>query len=176
MIELDIKGKGAMGNIVTRHAVHKVVLKEKGGSTLGGRKIWFDEDVKRLNADARGILLGEFAGDDRLLVVTGSGNFRTTNFDLSNHFEDDLMLLEKFRENKIYSAAYYDADQDYYYLKRFCFEDSPKLTSFIGENSNSRLIRLTEVEYPRLEIRFGGKNKERDPEIIEVAEFIGVKS
>lgn len=174
--ELDIKGKSAMGNILTKHAVHKIVLKEKGESTLGGRKIWFDEDVNRLNVDARGKFLGEFHGDDKLLVVTKSGQFRTSNFDLSNHFEADLLIIEKFRENKIYSAAYYDADHDYYYLKRFTFEPGEKLQSFIGDNPRSQLIRITEVEYPRLELRFGGKNKERDPEIIEVADFIGVKS
>lgn len=174
--ELDIKGKGAMGNIFTKHAVHKIVLKEKGESTLGGRKIWFDEDVKRLNVDARGTYMGEFSGDDKLLVITKSGNFRTTNFDLTNHFEDDLLGIEKFKENKIYAAAYFDADQNYYYVKRFSFEQSEKPQSFIGDNPKSELVRIMEVEYPRLELRFGGKNKERDPEIIEVAEFIGVKS
>ncbi len=174
--ELDIKGKGSIGNIVTKHAVHKVVLKEKGESTLGGRKIWFDEDVKRLNVDSRGIFLGEFSGDDRLLVVTKSGTFRTTNFDLANHFEDDLLLIEKFREKKIFSVVYFDADQDYYYLKRFRFENNEKVQSFIGDNPKSELIRITEVEYPRLEIVFGGKSKSRDSEIIEAADFIGVKS
>ncbi len=174
--DLDIKGKAAMGNILTKHAVHKIVLKEKGESTLGGRKIWFDEDVKRLNVDARGTYLGEFSGDDKLLVITKSGNFRTTSYDLTNHFEDDLLYLEKFNEKKIYSAAFFDADQDYYYVKRFTFEPAEKLLSFIGDNPKSRLIRITEVDYPRLELRFGGKNKDRDPEIIEVAEFIGVKS
>ncbi|HYW94557.1 MAG TPA: DNA gyrase/topoisomerase IV subunit A, partial [Bacteroidales bacterium] len=174
--ELSIKGRGAMGNILTKHAVHKIVLKEKGESTLGGRKIWFDWDVRRLNVDGRGDLLGEFAGDDKLLVATKSGTFRMTNFDLANHYEDDLFLIERFRENKIYSAAYYDADQDYYYVKRFQFEVSDKPLSFIGDNPESRLIRLTEFDYPRFELRFGGKNKDRDPEIIEVADFIGVKS
>jgi len=174
--ELAIKGKNSMGNILTKHAVHKIVLKEKGESTLGGRKIWFDEDVKRLNADARGRFLGEFTGNDRLLAITKSGSFRLLNFDLSNHFEDDLMLLEKFRKDKVFSAAYYDADQEYYYVKRFQVEPTEKPTSFIGDNPKSELIRLTEVEYPRLELNFGGKNKERDPEIIEVADFIGVKS
>jgi len=174
--ELAIKGKNSMGNILTKHAVHKIVLKEKGESTLGGRKIWFDEDVKRLNADSRGRFLGEFTGNDRLLAITKSGSFRLLNFDLSNHFEDDLMLLEKFRKDKVFSAAYYDADQEYYYVKRFQVEPTEKPTSFIGDNPKSELIRLTEVEYPRLELNFGGKNKERDPEIIEVADFIGVKS
>ncbi len=174
--ELAIKGRSAMGNILTRYAVHKIVMKEKGVSTLGGRKIWFDEDVLRLNADGRGKYLGEFQGDDRILVVTKSGTFRTTGFDLTNHFEDDSLLVEKFKPKKIWSAAYYDAEQDYYYVKRFHMEDQHKATPFIGDHPDSRLIRITEVEYPRLELKFGGKNKERDPEIIEVAEFIGVKS
>lgn len=174
--DLDIKGKGAMGNILTKHAVHKIVLKEKGESTLGGRKIWFDQDVKRLNADARGKFLGEFSGNDKLLVVTKSGTYRNCNFDLSNHFEDDYLIIEKYKEDKIYSAVFYDADQDYYYLKRFKMELSMKSQSFIGDNPESKLMQLTEVEYPRLELKFGGKNKDRSPEIIEVADFIGVKS
>jgi len=174
--ELAIKGRGAFGNILTKFSVQKIVLKEKGISTLGGRKVWFDEDVMRLNVDARGIFLGEFTGDDSILVITRSGHFRTTNFDLSNHFEDDLQIIEKYRENKIWSAAYYDAEHNYYYLKRFLIESGTKQTRFIGEHPESRLIRITEVEYPRLELKFGGKNRDRDPEIIEVAEFIGIKS
>jgi topoisomerase-4 subunit A len=174
--DLAIKGRGAMGNILTKFSVQKIVMKEKGVSTLGGRKIWFDEDVMRLNVDARGIFLGEFSGEDQILVITKSGHFRTTNFDLSNHFEDDVLIIEKFREGKIWSAAYFDAEQNYYYLKRFLMEAGSKQTRFIGEHPESKLIRITEVEYPRLELKFGGKNKDRDPEIIEVAEFIGVKS
>ncbi len=174
--ELDIKGRSAMGNILTRNAVHKIVLKEKGESTLGGRKIWFDEDVKRLNADARGRFLGEFSGDENLIIIPKSGTYRTSNFDLSNHFEDDLLIIEKYKDAKIYSAAYYDGDQDYYYLKRFKLESSSKTQSFIGDNAKSQLIRFTELEYPRLELKFGGKSKDRDPEIIEVADFIGIKS
>ena len=174
--ELAIKGRNAAGNILSKYAVHKITMKEKGVSTLGGRKIWFDEDVKRLNADARGEFLGEFSGEDKILVITKSGNFRLTNFDLTNHFEDDLQIIEKFRSGKIWSAAYYDADQEYYYIKRFHIEETDKSTSFIGDNPESRLIQIMEVEYPRLELKFGGKNKDRDAEIIEVAEFIGVKS
>lgn len=174
--ELTIKGRSAMGNILSRYAVHKITMKEKGVSTLGGRKIWFDEDVNRLNADGRGNFLGEFSGEDMILVVTKSGKFRLTNFDLTNHFEDDVLIVEKFRENKIWSAVYYDADQEYYYVKRFQMEATEKPTGFIGDHPESRLIRITEVEYPRLELKFGGKNKDRDPEIIEVADFIGVKS
>ncbi len=174
--ELAIKGRGAMGNILTKFAVQKIVMKEKGVSTLGGRKIWFDMDVMRLNVDARGIFLGEFSGEDSILVITKSGFFRTTNFDLSSHFEDDLLIVEKFRPKKIWSAAYFDAELNYYYLKRFHIEAGTRQTRFIGEHPDSRLIRITEVEYPRLELKFGGKNKDRDPEIIEVAEFIGIKS
>ena len=174
--ELAIKGRGAMGNILTKFAVQKIVMKEKGVSTLGGRKIWFDEDVQRLNVDARGIFLGEFSGQDSILVITRSGHFRTCNFDLSNHFEDDVLIIEKFRPEKIWSAAYYDADQEYYYLKRFNIEPSARSVRFTGDNPDSRLIRITEVEYPRLELKFGGKSKDRASEIIEVAEFIGVKS
>ncbi len=174
--QLAIKGRGTLGNILTKFSVQKIVMKEKGVSTLGGRKIWFDEDVMRLNVDARGTFLGEFSGEDSLLVITKSGNFRTCNFDLSNHFEDDLSFIEKYREGKIWSAAYYDAEQNYYYLKRFLIEPGAKQTRFIGEHPESRLIRVTEVEYPRLELKFGGKNKDRNPEIIEVADFIGIKS
>jgi topoisomerase-4 subunit A len=174
--ELAIKGRDAHGNILTKNAVHKIVMKEKGVSTLGGRKIWFDEDVLRLNADGRGRLLGEFAGDDHLLVITKSGKFRLSSFDLENHFEDDLYILEKYKPNKVYSVIYFDAEQDYYYVKRFKLEPNEKLLSFVGDHPESRMISMTEVEYPRFEINFGGKNKDREPEIIEVAEFIGVKS
>ncbi|MEX0988005.1 MAG: DNA gyrase/topoisomerase IV subunit A [Bacteroidales bacterium] len=174
--ELAIKGRNAAGNILSKYAVHKITMKEKGVSTLGGRKIWFDEDVNRLNADARGIFLGEFTGQDRILVITKSGGLRIASFDLENHFEDDVQVIEKFRPSKIWSAAYYDAEQEYYYIKRFRIEPSEKLTSFVGDHPDSRLIRVMEVEYPRLELKFGGKYKDRDAEIIEVAEFIGVKS
>ena len=174
--DLAIKGKASMGNILTRYAVHKIVMKEHGVSTLGGRKIWFDEDVLRLNADQRGRYLGEFLGDDKLLVITKSGGFRITNFDLSNHFEDDLLIIQKFDPNKIFSAVYFDAAQNYYYVKRFNAEPSEKLVSFIGDHPDSKLIRITEVDYPRLEIKFGGGHSKREDEIIEVAEFIGVKS
>lgn len=174
--ELAIKGRDAHGNILTKNSVHKIVMKEKGVSTLGGRKIWFDEDVLRLNADGRGRLLGEFAGDDHLLVITKSGRFRLSTFDLENHFEDDLYVLEKYKPKKVYSVIYFDAEQDYYYVKRFELEPNEKLLSFVGDHPESRMISMTEVEYPRFEINFGGKNKDREPEIIEVAEFIGVKS
>ena len=174
--ELAIKGRGSMGNILTRNAVHKITLKEKGLSTLGGRKLWFDDAVMRLNADGRGKFLGEFASDEVLLVVTRGGWYRTSGTDLSSHFEDDILLLEKYRESKIFSAVYWDEEQQFYYVKRFAFEETERLQCFISDSEGSRLVSLTEVEYPRFEIKFGGKNEGRRQEIIEVAEFIGVKS
>ncbi len=173
---LAIKGKNSIGNILTRHSVHKVVLKERGVSTLGGARIWFDADINRLNSDGRGRYLGEFNTDDRILVVTASGKFRLSGFDVSTHFEDDIILIEKYRYNKVFSAVYFDGEKNYYYVKRFNFDNAGELTSFIGDDPGSKLIRLTEVDYPRLEVKFGGRNKDRDNEIIEVADFIGVKS
>ncbi len=174
--QMSIKGKSSMGNILTKNAVHKISLKEKGLSTLGGRKIWFDDAVFRLNVDGRGIFLGEFSADDKILVITKNGYFRNSGFDLSNHYEDNILIIEKFRPGKVYSVIYWDAEQKFYYVKRFVIEESEKLQCFINEDPDSKLISLTEVEYPRFEIRFGGKHKDRDIEIIEVSEFIGVKS
>jgi len=174
--QLNIKGKSSMGNILTRNPVQKISLKEKGLSTLGGRKIWFDDAVFRLNVDNRGIYLGEFSADDKILVILKNGYFRTTGFDLANHYEDNILLIEKFRPEKVYSAVYWDAEQNYYYVKRFMIEESEKPQCLINENPESKLVSLTEVEYPRFEIHFGGRHKARENEIIEVAEFIGIKS
>jgi topoisomerase-4 subunit A len=174
--QMNIKGKSSMGNILTKNAVHKISLKEKGLSTLGGRKIWFDDAVFRLNVDSRGIFLGEFSADDKILVITKNGYFRIAGFDLSNHFEDNILIIEKFKPGKVYSAVYWDAEQKFYYVKRFTIEESEKPQCFINENPESKLYSLTEVEYPRFEISFGGKHKDRENEIIEVSEFIGVKS
>ena len=174
--QMAIKGKSSMGNILTKNAVHKISLKEKGLSTLGGRKIWFDDAVFRLNVDGRGLFLGEFSADDKILVITKNGYFRIAGFDLSNHFEDNILIIEKFRPGKVYSVIYWDAEQKFYYVKRFIIEESEKPQCFINEDPESKLISITEVEYPRFEIHFGGKHKERENEIIEVAEFIGVKS
>jgi len=174
--QLAIKGKTTMGNILTRNAVNKITLKEKGLSTLGGRKIWFDDAIFRLNSDGRGIFLGEFSADDKILVITKNGYFRTTGFDLSNHFEENILIIEKYRPGTVYSAVYWDAEQKFYYVKRFIIEESENPLCFINKDPESKLISLTEVEYPRFEIQFGGKHKERNNEIIEVAEFIGVKS
>jgi topoisomerase-4 subunit A len=174
--QMNIKGKSSMGNILTKNAVHKISLKEKGLSTLGGRKIWFDDSVFRLNVDGRGLFLGEFSADDKILVITKNGYFRNSGFDLSNHYEDNILIIEKFRPAKVYSVIYWDAEQKFYYVKRFEIEESEKMQCFINEDPESKLISLTEVEYPRFEIHFGGKHKDRENEIIEVSEFIGVKS
>jgi topoisomerase-4 subunit A len=174
--QMNIKGKSSMGNILTKNAVHKVSLKEKGLSTLGGRKIWFDDAVFRLNVDGRGLFLGEFSADDKILVITKNGLYRIAGFDLSIHFEDNILIIEKFKPGKVYSVIYWDAEQKFYYVKRFLIEESEKPQCFINEDPESKLISITEVEYPRFELHFGGKHKDRENEIIEVAEFIGVKS
>jgi topoisomerase-4 subunit A len=175
--DLAIKGRAAMGNILTRNDIHKISLKEKGISTLGGRKIWFDQDVFRINSDGRGQFLGEFQGEDKILALYKNGEYQLFNFDLSNHFDKDILLIEKFDSNKVLSTVYFDAEQEFYYVKRFEIEEvMGKRISFIGEHPGNKLVSITWVRYPRLEIEFGGKNSQRENEIIEVSEFIGVKS
>ena len=174
--EIAIKGRGAMGNILTKADVHRIMLKQKGLSTLGGRKVWFDPDVLRLNYDEEGIYLGEFLGSDKILVVNKNGDFYTCNFDLSNHFEPDFLRIEKYDEGKIWSAALFDADQGYAYLKRFTFDATDKAANFLGDNLDSKLFLLTDVVYPRVEAIFGGGDGFREPLEIDVEEFIGVKS
>ena len=176
MGDLAIKGRGSMGNILTKNTIHKILLKKRGESTLGGRKIWFEEETLRLNVDGRGIYLGEFHGSDQILVITEKGEFYQTNFDLSNHYDNNILVIEKFDPNDVWSAVYYDADQDYYYIKRFQIDNVNRIQSFIGDNPKSYLVKLTKVDYPRLEIKFGGDDKMREKMIVEVAEFIGVKS
>ncbi len=175
--ELAIKGRAAMGNILSKNEVHKVVLKEKGISTLGGRKIWFDDDVLRLNSDGRGRFLGEFMGEDSILVIYKNGEYQLYNFDLSNHFDDGILSIEKFDPRKVLSAIYFDHEQQFYYVKRFQIEEGlNKRINFIGEVNENKLISITWVRYPRFEIEFAGKHDQRENEIIEVEEFIGVKS
>jgi len=177
MAQLAIKGRQSMGNLVTKNEVHKVTLKEKGISTLGGRKIWFDEDVLRLNADGRGKYLGEFTGDEKILVIDKDGGYQVYSYDLENHFEKNILSIEKFRPDRIASVVYFDAEQNFYYLKRFVIEvNGGKPCTFIGDHPGNKLISITWVTYPRLEIEFGGDKNNRENEIIEVAEFIGVKS
>lgn len=174
--DIAIKGRQSMGNILSKNDVHKITLKQKGGSTLGGRQVWFDRDVLRLNYDNRGEYLGEFQSEDLILVVTSKGDFFTTSFDLANHYEKDIMIIEKFDPHKVWSVALYDADQKYFYLKRFQLEASQKTQSFLGENHESKLQLISDADYPRFEVVFGGNDAYREALVIDAEEFIGVKS
>jgi len=171
---LAIKGRSSKGNLVTKNEVFKVSLKHRGISTLGGRKIFFDWDVLRLNSDKRGDFLGEFQGEDKILVIA-DGTYYTSNFDLANHFDKSIKQIEKFDSEKVWSAVFFDADQKSYYLKRFNMETAQKPSSFIGDNEKSELILLTCEPYPQIMITFKGADKMRDPLKVDVEDFIAVK-
>jgi topoisomerase-4 subunit A len=171
-----IKGRGSIGNILTKADIHKVSLKQRGSSTLGGRMVWFDRDILRLNYDGRGEELGEFQSDDLILVVLRTGDFYTTDFDLSNHYEDNILLIEKFDAGKDWTAVLFDAELDNPYLKRFPFEASSKKQNLLGENPGSALYLLTDEAYPRVEVVFGGHDSFREPLIVDAEQFVGVKS
>ncbi len=174
--EIAIKGRQSMGNILTKNEVHKISLKRRGGSTLGGRQVWFDRDVLRLNYDGRGEYLGEFQNDDTILVILENGDFYATDFDLNNHYEPDILLIEKFDANKIWSAVLYDAEQQGYpYVKRFMLESSPRKQNFLGDNKENKLVFLTCQVYPRVQIIFGGRDDFREPLVVDVESFVGVK-
>ncbi|MCC8174118.1 MAG: DNA gyrase/topoisomerase IV subunit A [Odoribacter sp.] len=173
---LAIKARSSQGNILSKNDIHKITLAQKGISTLGGRKIWLDEDVLRLNTDGRGRFLGEFQGEERILVVNKKGTYYTSTFDLDNHYEDGYIIFEKFDPHKVWSAVFFDAEQQYYYLKRFRFEESLKQLSIIGESSDSRLILLSCARQPQFEVVFGGRYSTRPNEMINAEEFIGEKS
>jgi topoisomerase-4 subunit A len=173
--ELEIKGRNSMGNILTKHMIHKIYIKEKGFSTLTGQKIWFDWDVLRLNIDQRGQFIGEYKAQDKILVISKLGYYRMTNYELSNHYEDEILKIEKYRPNKTYSAVYYDPEKKFYFLKRFEVEYSERNAYFIPEEEGAKMICLSEDECPQLKIVFGGRYKERPEEIVNVLEFIGVK-
>lgn len=174
--EVLIKGRGAKGNILTKKAVHRIGLKSHGHSTLGGRKVWFDPDVNRINYEEHGRFLGEFNDDDAILVVLTNGDFYITNFDPNNHYEDNIQVLEKWDERKVWSAVLFDADnQNYPYVKRFMMEATKKKQNYIGENPDSKLVFLTDVVYPRLLVTFGGNDATRPAQEIDVEEFIAVK-
>lgn len=176
LAELAIKGRQSLGNMVTKNEIHRITLKERGTSTLGGREVWFDPDVLRLNYDGRGKLLGEFNATDLILVILKSGEFYTSSFDAGNHYEDNILRIEKYREGHLWTAALNDADQGYPYLKRFQFEISAKKQSFIGGNPASTLIALSDNRHPRFEVKFGGGDGFRGSMILDADEFISVKS
>ena len=173
--DIAIKGRGSQGNLLTKSEIHKVSLKQKGSSTLGGRRVWFDWDVLRLNYDGRGEELGEFQSEEQILAIMPNGDFYATNFDLSNHYEANMMTLEKYQPNKVWTAVVYDADQKYYYLKRFLLEATARKQNFVGDNPKSRLILLTDEAYPRVEIVFGGNDAFREPLVLDAEEFVAVK-
>lgn len=174
--DLAIKGRDSQGNTLSKNDIHKISVVQKGVSTLGGRKIWLDEDVLRLNTDNRGKYLGEFQGEERILIVNKNGTYYTSDFDLSNHYEDGYLIFEKFVPEKVWSAVFFDAEQNYYYLKRFRFEETTKLNSIIGDTEGSRLVCLSAARHPRFEVVFGGRYEARPAEIIVAEEFIAEKS
>lgn len=173
--DVMIKGRGSQGNLLTKAEIHKITLKQKGSSTLGGRQVWFDWDVLRLNYDGRGDLLGEFQSEDQILVILRNGDFYTSNFDLSNHYEDNILMIQKYDPHKIWTAALLDADQGHRYLKRFQLEATSRKQNFVGENPKSRLHLLTDEAYPRIEVVFGGNDSFRESLVIDAEEFIAVK-
>lgn len=173
---LAIKGRQSVGNLVTRYSINKIVLKERGASTLGGQNIWYDDDVRRLNADGRGQLLGEFKGDDKIVVWTSKNQYYITGYDIQQHFPDDTIRVERYREERIYSLCYYDGEQEYYYLKRFQLEKGDKTQYFLDEGAPMRFVAITDKAGAKLAVEFGGQHEQRPMEIIDVDEFIGLKS
>ena len=174
---LAIKGRTARGNVVTsKNIIHRITLKAKGVSTLSGKQIWLDEDIYRLNDAGRGRYLGEFADGDLILVLCNDGTYYTTSFDLSTHFQGEIMRLEKFDPERTASVLYYDGAAKAYYIKRFSFEPNNGIAvSFIAEGKNSRFLEISEDKYPQLLVTFKGKNEGREPERIDVEQFIGKK-
>ena len=180
--EIGIKGRTSKGNLVTRNPIHRIGLKSHGHSTLGGRKVWYDPDVNRLNYDEHGRLLGEFYDDDSILVVLDDGNFYISTFDANNHYESNIKIIEKWDPDKVWTAVLYDADNDNnLYLKRFRMEATKRPQNYIGENTESRLVLLTDTVYPRLEVDYApttapdGSTMQRPPLEIDADEFIAVK-
>ena len=174
--EVLIKGRASKGNLLTKMPVHRIGLKSHGHSTLGGRKVWYDPDVNRLNYDEHGRLLGEFYDDDQILVVLDNGDFYLTSFDVNNHYEANILRIEKWEQDKVWSAVLWDADnQGYPYVKRFLMEATKRKQNFLGENQLSKLILLTDQVYPRLQVVYGGNDEFRGSEEIDVEQFITVK-
>ena len=174
--QVMIKGRASKGNLLTKNPVHRIGLKSHGHSTLGGRKVWYDPDVNRLNYDDHGRLLGEFYDDEQILVVLDNGDFYLTSFDLNNHFEPNILRIEKYDADKVWTAILFDADnQGYPYLKRFQMDASKKKQNWLSENLASKLILLTDTVYPRIKITYGGTDEFRGSEEIDAEQFITVK-
>ena len=175
--EIGIKGRDSKGNLVTKYSVKKVDLKEEGVSTLAPRKIWFDDTVRRLNADVRGTLLGSFKGDDKILTVNSHGEAKLISFDLGNRFDDEYIILEKWRPQQPITCIYYDGEKDIYFIKRFLLENTTNPQTFMpSEHPKSFIERILVSNGATAEIIFAkDKGKERDPEVINIDEFIAVK-
>jgi len=180
IIELDfgqlaVKGRNSQGNIFTRYAIHKIVLKEKITSTVEGVKVWYDPEVMRLNLEGQGELIDEFMPGEKILIVNPDGSYFLANTDYSLRFDEQPLIIEKYDQNKVYSVVYYDGSQKYYYLKRFSFESTEKILPFIPEGNGSKLVSINADTYPCLKVTFGGKHANSDPEEIDVDAFIAVK-
>lgn len=174
--EILVKGRAARGNILSRMPIHKIGLKSHGHSTLGGREVWWDADVNRLNYDSHGVSLGKFHDDDSVLVVLDNGEFYITTPDPNNHFEQNIMRIEKWDEHKPWTAVILDADNHGYgYIKRFTMEAIKNHRSFRGENPKNKLMLLTDQTYPRVLVTFGGNDAFREPMEIDAEQFIAVK-
>ena len=174
--QVMIKGRGSKGNLLTKNPVHRIGLKSHGHSTLGGRKVWYDPDVNRLNYDDHGRLLGEFYDEDQILVVLDNGDFYLTSFDLNNHFEPNILRIEKYKADKVWTAILFDADnQGYPYLKRFLMDASKKKQNWLSDNPASKLILLTDTAYPLIKVTYGGSDEFRGSEEIDAEQFIAVK-
>ena len=171
-----IKGRAAKGNLLTKESIHRISLKSHGHSTLGGRKVWFDPDVNRINYEEHGYYIGEFSDQDNILVILKNGEFYITNFDASNHYEENILRIEKFDADKVWTAVVFDADnQGYPYLKRFQMEASKRHQNFIGDNPESKMVVLTDVVFPRIQISYGGVDAARGTEEVDAEQFVGVK-
>jgi topoisomerase IV subunit A len=175
---VTIKGRSAIGNILTRYAVKKIEQRQEGVSTLGSRQIWYDDSVKRLNSEERGILLGDFSGTDRILTIMQSGHYRLTSFDLGSHFDEDMFVIEKYDPEKIFTVIYQDPVEKFYFIKRFKIEITDKKVDFIGDDDKNRLVLISSDQFPLIEVQFDMKLKTKgtEQEEIKAHEFIGVKS
>lgn len=173
---LAIKGKASRGNLVSKNPIARIQLKSKGVSTIGGKDIWYDADIQKLNDEQRGQYLGEFGPEDKVLAIFKDGTFYTTSFDVSNRYQGEVIKVEKFDPNKTYTALYYDAAAKAFYVKRFSFvlSDNTPL-SFIAPGSKSYLVALSEDKHPQFQVIFGGKYEHRDPENIDAEEYIAKK-
>ena len=176
--ELGIKGKSSRGNLVAKNPIQRIQLKSKGVSTISGKDIWYDEDIQKLNDEGRGLYLGAFDTQDKVLAVFRNGTYYTTSFDVSNRYQGDVLRIEKFEPGKTFTALYYDGDPKVkaFYVKRFSFALSDNTpTSFISDGKASYLVELSEDLHPRFEVSFKGKNEGREPEVFDAEEFIAKK-